>query len=184
MSYDFSQISVMLVDDNIHMRKLIREILFGFNIRNVRSFTNTDEVLREIDSQAFDLAIIDWHMEPVNGLELVKWIRNSKKSPDPYMPIIMVTGHSERHRVEVARDTGINEFLVKPLSGHSIYSKLSQIVENPRPFVRSQNYFGPDRRRRNDPELAKACLRSTDEMPPNLPEEPINSDENLNEKSL
>lgn len=162
MSYDFSDLSILLVDDNQHMRKLIREILFGFNIRQIRSYGGAEEVMQDLDSHNFDLAIIDWQMQPINGIDLVKWIRTSKKSPDHFMPIIMVTGHSERHRVEEARDVGVNEFLVKPLSGNSIYGKLSQIVDTPRHFVQVKTYFGPDRRRRNDPELAQENRRRDD----------------------
>jgi two-component system, chemotaxis family, chemotaxis protein CheY len=63
------------------------------------------------------------------------------------VPIIMVSGHTEKHRVEAARDAGVTEFLIKPITGHSLFSRIAEILERPRPFVRCDNYFGPDRRR-------------------------------------
>jgi DNA-binding response OmpR family regulator len=87
-------------------------------------------------------------MKPMDGLEFTREIRLSKRSINPFMPIIMITGHTEKHRVEAARDAGVTEFLAKPITPHSLYSRLAEIVERPRAFVRSESYFGPDRRRK------------------------------------
>ena len=89
-------------------------------------------------------------MDPEDGIALVKWLRSRTDSPDKYIPIIMLTGYSERNRVLEARDSGVTEFLAKPVSTKAIYSRLVAIVDNPRPFIRTESYFGPDRRRRDD----------------------------------
>jgi DNA-binding response OmpR family regulator len=60
----------------------------------------------------------------------------------------MITGHTEKSRVEAARDAGVTEFLAKPVTAHNLFSRIAEIVERPRPFVRCEGYFGPDRRRR------------------------------------
>ena len=165
MSYDFSDLAVVMVEDNPHLRKLMKEILIGYNIRNVKAFGQAEDMREELLTRPYDLAIIDWNMKPISGIELVYWIRNNKNSPDKFLPIIMVSGHSERHRVEKARDAGVNEFIVKPLSGSSIYNKLVQLTDNPRPFVDTKHYFGPDRRRKNQAELAKQARRNEDPKP-------------------
>jgi two-component system, chemotaxis family, chemotaxis protein CheY len=61
-----------------------------------------------------------------------------------------------------ARDAGVNEFLAKPLTARGVIERIHQVVENPRPFVRSDDYFGPDRRRRADPAYRGPKRRSTD----------------------
>jgi DNA-binding response OmpR family regulator len=63
------------------------------------------------------------------------------------VPIIMLTGHSEKHRVTSARDAGITEFMAKPISAKSLYQRILNVVANPRPFIKTKTYFGPDRRR-------------------------------------
>jgi DNA-binding response OmpR family regulator len=63
----------------------------------------------------------------------------------------MLTGHTEMNRVMEARDAGVHEFLAKPISAKSIYARIRAIIERPRPFIRAGVYFGPDRRRRNNP---------------------------------
>jgi DNA-binding response OmpR family regulator len=50
--------------------------------------------------------------------------------------------------VEAARDAGVTEFIAKPITVQNLMSRLAEIVERPRPFVRCGTYFGPDRRRR------------------------------------
>ena len=62
-----------------------------------------------------------------------------------------------------AREAGVNEFLAKPLTARGVIERLHQAVENPRPYVRSDDYFGPDRRRRNDANYKGPFRRSTDE---------------------
>ena len=64
-------------------------------------------------------------------------------------PIIMLTGHSEKRRVIEARDTGVTEFLAKPISAKALYQRVLNVVANPRPFIKTKSYFGPCRRRNN-----------------------------------
>jgi len=64
------------------------------------------------------------------------------------VPIIMLTGHTEMHRVIEARDSGVHEFIAKPISAKGLYSRIKSIIDKPRQFVRVGLYFGPDRRRR------------------------------------
>ena len=61
----------------------------------------------------------------------------------------MLTGHSELARVQEARDSGIHEFLAKPISAKSLFTRIAAIIENPRPFINTDAYFGPDRRRQD-----------------------------------
>ena len=78
------------------------------------------------------------------------------------IPVIMITGHSTMRRVAEARDAGVNELLAKPLTARGVLERLNRIVEHPRPFIRTADYFGPDRRRRADPKFAGPWRRSTD----------------------
>ncbi len=148
--YDLSHLSVLVVDDNKHMLTLLRTILHGLGVGHIREALDAGEALREMRSFAPDILITDWVMSPMDGLELVRRIRCGEDSPNPYMPIIMLTGYTELHRVVESRDAGVTEFLAKPVSAKALYSRIIGIIERPRPFVRTKSYFGPDRRRRED----------------------------------
>ena len=145
------RLSVLIVDDNQNMRELIRAILQAFGIVNIYDGRDGEHGITKIRDFSIDLVITDWVMEPQDGLDLIKWVRTSPDCPDNFLPIIMVTGHTEKARIVEARDAGINEFVAKPVSAKSLYRRLVSVIEHPRQFVRTKTYFGPDRRRKVQP---------------------------------
>jgi DNA-binding response OmpR family regulator len=64
-----------------------------------------------------------------------------------YMPLIMLTGHADLKHLYEARDAGVTEFLCKPVTARAILNRLNAVIMEPRPFMMSETYFGPDRRR-------------------------------------
>jgi two-component system chemotaxis response regulator CheY len=105
--------------------------------------------------------IADWMMRPMDGIAFTRLIRNDPSSPNPYVPVILMTGFSERRRVVQARDSGVTEFLVKPFNAKDLYKRIAQVIERPRQFVKSEDFFGPDRRRKStiDGPLYRGPLR-------------------------
>lgn len=143
------KLSIVVIDDNKFMRTLIESLCRGLGVIQIYLADSAEagiELLRERD---VDLLITDWHMEPMDGLELVKCLRTSSRSPNNYVPIIMLTGHGDRIRVCEARDAGVNMFMAKPVSAKAMYERLVWMINNPLPFIRIDGYFGPDRRRRD-----------------------------------
>lgn len=147
----FDRLSFLVVDDNSHMRRLVRSLLHGFGSRQVYEAEDGAAGLEAVETYGPDVLIIDWAMPIFDGIELVQMIRNPDSCKNAYVPIIMLTGHAEKHRVIQARDVGVNEFLCKPISAKSLYDRIYNVVMNPRPFIRTKTFFGPDRRRFNNP---------------------------------
>lgn len=147
--YGLDKLSVLIVDDNRHMRALVQSILHALGIKAIREAGDAAEAFKELQHFSADVIIIDWHMEPLDGLDFVRLVRTAKDSPNPYVPMIMLSGHTEHQRICDARDAGVNEFLAKPISAKSLYARIISIIEHPRPFIRTKTYFGPDRRRQN-----------------------------------
>jgi CheY-like chemotaxis protein len=150
MGYNLSKLRVLVVDDSKNMRMLVRTVLNALGVQVVREAGDGQAGLHELRSGAVDVAIVDWVMEPMDGLEFVRQVRTAEDSPNPFLPIIMMTGHTERHRIFKARDSGVTEFLAKPITAKTLLLRITNIIEHPRPFVRAKGYFGPDRRRRNE----------------------------------
>ncbi len=109
-----------------------------------------------------DIILTDLSMERMDGIEFAKKIRRSPDTPDPFVPIIMVTGHTEQARIEAARDAGVTDFLAKPITAQVLLQRLAKIIDRPKPFVRCDAYFGPDRRHRA-PEAYTGPLRRWDD---------------------
>ena len=146
--YRFDRLKILVVDDNVHMRKLVTTILQAFGVIQIYEADNGERgwtILRESNP---DVLILDWVMEGMSGLELVSMIRANPASPNPFVPVIMLTGHTSLEHVREARDAGINEFIAKPVSVKTMMSRLVAVIEHPRPYVRTKGYFGPCRRRR------------------------------------
>ncbi len=150
-NFNLEALSILVVDDNKHMHMVVKAILNSMRVKNIRFSDNAADAFMEMRQWHPDIIITDWAMEPLDGLDFVRLVRKGADSPNPYVPIILLTGHTEMHRVLEARDSGVNEILAKPISIKSLYSRLGAIIENPRPFVKSKSYFGPCRRRYNDP---------------------------------
>ena len=162
MAYNFSDLSVLVVEDSKPMLELTVSILETFGIGNIVTAENGKDGFQRFCTYNPDLVIADWMMEPVNGIELARHIRTHSRSPNKYVPFILMTGFSEKHRVIKARDIGITEFLVKPFTVRDLYKRLELIIERPRQFVRSGDFFGPDRRRRKGSPNDGQLKRETD----------------------
>jgi len=144
--YDFENLNVLICDDSRQIRSLLKTFLSGFGVKHVYEASDADRAFQEMQSIDPDLVITDWNMPPTSGLDFVKRLRLGDDSPNPYVPIIMLTGYTELYRVKQARDAGVTSFLAKPLSAQSLYKRLISIVDDQRPFVRNGKFFGPDRR--------------------------------------
>ena len=147
--YVLDNVNVMVIDDNKHMTTLIGEILGALGIRKVVEVSDAAKAFKELQHFSADVIIVDWNMQPLDGLGFVRLVRNAKDSPNPYVPIIMLSGYTEYRRVTEARDAGVNEYLAKPISAKALYQRFASIIDNPRPFVRTKSYFGPCRRRQD-----------------------------------
>ncbi|HEY2135307.1 MAG TPA: response regulator [Xanthobacteraceae bacterium] len=144
---DFNRLRLLVIDDNAHMRRILRTLLHSFGTREVYEAEDGASGLEAFMHFIPDIVIADWAMPIFDGLELTQMIRQPGANANPYVPIIMLSGHSEKKRVMLARDAGVTEFLAKPISAKALYQRILNIILSPRPFIRTRTYFGPDRRR-------------------------------------
>jgi two-component system, chemotaxis family, chemotaxis protein CheY len=155
----FTHVKALIVEDNHHMRVLLRSLLNTLGITHIYEASDGAEAFALLRDRQPDLVLTDLTMHPIDGISFVRELRQSPHSPNPYIPVVMVTGHTERRRVETARDAGVTEFLAKPISAKALYQRILNIVINPRPFIKSKSYFGPDRRRNTAASYAGAERR-------------------------
>ena len=146
--YRFDRLKVLVVDDNAHMRKLVTTILQAFGVVQIYEAENGQRAWAVLRESNPDVLVLDWVMDGMSGLDLVQMIRTNPQTPNPFVPVIMLTGHTSLVHVRQARDAGVNEFIAKPVSVKTMMSRLVAVIEHPRPYVRTGYYFGPCRRRR------------------------------------
>jgi CheY-like chemotaxis protein len=158
----FENLKALIVEDNAHMRSLLRALLNSIGVKDIAEASHGQAAIELLRERKSDLVLSDLAMKPMDGLEFTRYVRNHEHSPNPFVPIIMISGHTEKYRVEAARDAGVTEFLAKPITAHTLFSRIAEIVERPRAFVRCDSYFGPDRRRRQVENYAGPWRRQED----------------------
>lgn len=162
INQSISDLRVLVVDDNDHMRRLLRGILESLGIRHVRDVENGMIALNDSRVNLPDVIITDMMMTPIDGLEFSRMLRDDPTHPATDVPVMMITGYAEKQHVEAARDAGITEFLAKPVTVDGVAARLKSVVDNPRDFIRSQSFVGHDRRRRQLPVSDEAKRRAED----------------------
>lgn len=138
---------VLVVDDNAHMRSIVSTILKSAGFGNIKEAADGVSAFEHLRVSLVHIIIVDLNMSPIDGIEFTQMLRTAPDSPSPYIPIIMMTGHTERRKVLAARDAGINEFVAKPISAKTLLDRLMAVIDRPRAFVRAKSYSGPCRRR-------------------------------------
>ena len=144
-----ANIRVMVVEDHAPSRLLIMEVLRYLGAIGIAYARNGEEAWNAINADMPDLVLLDWAMEPVDGLEFLRRVRHDPASPNPYLSIIMVTGFADRAHVFGAREAGVNEYIIKPVTVKALLDRIQAVIERPRRYVRIGKYFGPDRRRKD-----------------------------------
>lgn len=145
---DLSKLSALVLDDNAHMIHIVRSMLLGFGINRTFESRDAAEAFDLTQTELIDVIIADLQMPILDGLEFTQLVRTGQDSRNPFVPIILLTAHTERSRIFAARDIGVTEICAKPINAKQLYQKLAAVINSPRPFVRAKSYFGPDRRRR------------------------------------
>jgi len=156
---DFRDVSILLVDDNVNMRRVVGAILKAAGVRRIYEANNGVEGVKIFQAHEIDIIFTDLMMKPGDGLWFIHWVRTADASPNKFAPIIMMTGHATRRTLNEARMAGVTEFLAKPLTARGVMHRINEIINNPRPFVRVNAYFGPCRRRRIDHDFQGAERR-------------------------
>ena len=148
---DFSKVSFLIVDDNKLSIKMVGDTLRYLGATDIEVTRDPDEALTLMKRQRSDVIITEWKMEGMSGMDFLDILRNSAASPNRFIPVIMLTAHSEEQFVTGARDTGVTEFLAKPFTAKGFYARLVSVIARPRNFINAPSYFGPDRRRKAVP---------------------------------
>jgi two-component system chemotaxis response regulator CheY len=155
---------VLVVDDNRNMRTIVSALLKGLGVVHVRAAQDGGQALKVLADWAADVAIVDFRMDPMDGVTFTQTVRRDPDNINPFLPVIMLTGYSAKGRVLEARDAGVTEMMSKPVTAKALVARLNAVIMNPRPFIRTRTYFGPDRRRRRDPEYRGPERRNKGEL--------------------
>ncbi len=164
MSYKLKSLRVLVIDDNAPIRLLVRSLLLDLGFGHVHAEADAQQGWECYIKDRPDIILVDWRMDKQDGIEFTRRVRQEKSSHNPTVPIIIMTGFTNKKRVFDARDSGVTEFLIKPFTVQTLSDRLTHIIEKPRDFVLANQYVGPDRRRRKDEVAPTEKKRKADKL--------------------
>ena len=160
---DLSRVRVLLIDNNPYWLRLLASVLGSFGVRDQARCGSVADAKRVAASQSFDLVITDCHLPDLDGYDFVHWLRRSGHESNAFIPVIIVTSHTQRSKVAKGRDCGANYVVAKPLKPGVLLDRLVWVARDRRPFVKAGEYVGPDRRWKADPPPEGSDRRSGEE---------------------
>jgi two-component system chemotaxis response regulator CheY len=137
---------ILVADPSPYLCMLVHGILRGFGANKLLEVKHSFGVLETLVGQKIDILLCDSRLPPHGGLQLTRAIRRNTENENRTMPVLIMSSDTREATVTGARDVGANMVLAKPLSPASIYDRLAWVAFNPRQFIDTESYFGPDRR--------------------------------------
>ena len=118
---------VLVVDDMMSMRNIVKRALLEIGYKNIHEALNGEEALEKLKSGGFGLVLLDWNMPVMSGIELLRSMR-----ADPTLqaiPVLMITAEAKMDNIMEAVQAGVSDYLVKPFSGQALQEKLEKIYQ-------------------------------------------------------
>jgi CheY-like chemotaxis protein len=162
---DMKRMKILIVDPNAYMRGVVADSLRRLSVSQISAAATAVEAFTLGRTFKPDIIFVDWDAGRMSGLEFTREVRRNTTGMSRETPIILLAGAIDHDQLMAARQAGINEFLLKPVSAQGVLSRVEEVVLRPRKFIDSRNYVGPCRRRKDDPNFAGPWRRLTDEPP-------------------
>ncbi len=164
---NLEEVDFLVIEDNAFMRSLIKTVLRTLRVGTIKEAVDGADALKLMQSGfSPDIILLDWEMPALDGIEFTKILRSASDSQNQFAPVIMVSSYSDLNHVMQARDSGVNEFLAKPVSAKELYRRIYEVISHPRSFVKAKSYTGPCRRRKFINELPYEDRRQHDNHQP------------------
>ncbi|CAA7627863.1 putative CheY-like receiver [Candidatus Terasakiella magnetica] len=123
----------VIVEDSIETRLLIKLVLDSLGIRQVVEAQNGVAAITALKADPAHIAIMDWKMDVMDGLECTRRIRAGIDGINPQLPIILLTGNHGQAPEAAAYTVGVDLFMEKPVSMKSLYAAVSKVLQGASP---------------------------------------------------
>jgi CheY-like chemotaxis protein len=145
--YSLENARVLVVDGNRNMRRVVGTALRALGVGTVTEAADGGEAFDMLRRSPADIILCDRCTRPVDGFAFVRMVRNAADSPNPFAAVIMQSIDTAPYQTAAARAAGVHDILGKPISAKALYARIRALIEYPRPFIRTAEYFGANHRR-------------------------------------
>jgi two-component system, chemotaxis family, chemotaxis protein CheY len=126
MSGALPQLKILMVDDHPLTLTLLGNILKQLGFINLKEAEDGERALAVISTEDITLLFTDLNMPNLSGVELIRRLRKNEATKE--LPVIVVSGESDREMVMQALQAGADAFVVKPFSSKIIREKIVQVL--------------------------------------------------------
>lgn len=147
---DLERVCILAVEGMLPMMGILSGILHSFRFQSVSVLANSDEAWARLTAESSpkpDIILLDWNAHPVNGEAFVRRLRRVDNPAVAETPVVAIIANVDRETVFAVRDAGVNVILLRPFSAAQLLDKVMWTLGQDTPFIRSEFYVGPDRRR-------------------------------------
>ncbi len=129
------QLDIVIIDDSKSMQSILRSMLHAMKVARVRVFDNPSAAIEAMLVDPPHLVILDWLMDPIDGISLLKAMRTTRMGSLAVVPAIVLTGSPTVRLVEMAVKAGAHFVLAKPVSPATLHQRIQAICNDRRPFI-------------------------------------------------
>ena len=129
---DFSKLTILLIDDNKFIRRLIGEIFSVSGVGRIVEADSADAAMLRMEETQPDVIFCDWFMEGKGGLDVLRAVRGGRVPIDPKTHFIMLTGESRPDHVSSALSEGADAYIAKPVSARILMTHLATLLPTDR----------------------------------------------------
>lgn len=142
----FGSLNVMVVESGSLERNILVQVLTGFKVKGVVKYSNANDAMEHLQHETTDLLIVGSATGEMDSYAFIRCLRHSADLAVQMLPVILLTGHTQHDNIIRARDCGANFVVAKPITPYVLYGRMAWLARDPRKFVTSEDYTGPDRR--------------------------------------
>jgi CheY-like chemotaxis protein len=125
---DFSPLTILVIDDSPYMLRLMAEMLASFGVGKILIAATAEEAFLRMQTRPPDVIFCDWQMYPIDGLAILRRLRQQNQSRLAHVPFVMVTGHNANEDVTLVLGEGADSYIVKPFSCETLMNHLIKVI--------------------------------------------------------
>ena len=130
MSVRLEDLKILVVEDEPPIRDLIAKVLDPLKHSNIFKARSTEHGLVLCATQQYDLIIVEFDIDPTNGIMFTQELRNFPAGANHKTPILMMASYMSEQAIEEAVALGVTDLLMKPFSFDYLVKHINYIVSN------------------------------------------------------
>lgn len=162
MSNPYRNSLILISDPYAQTRNLLSDVLRGARFDNIMHAADGEQLVHLTEDYDPRIVITTSRIPKLSGLEYTRLVRAGYKRVSRSLSIIVMTNTPTKVFLDIARDSGVDEIIVRPFTAQAIIDRVFAVLDSPREFIDAATYIGPCRRRRTPEEYGGPFRRFMD----------------------